>query len=629
VAFETTYFSAASNSPSNTTMLFSSCAHAWTMMATSAGYLSSLVPDMSAHHHLDHHQPGAIALFQTKEHAFGIWNDYENNNNNNNTHPAEFTMIDQFWSDVVVVAATKDQSSGTHGAKSIDLISRSANGTTTASEYLHDDTARSCHCHCHEEQTASTTVQLAKRFDQAMASAADSWNKVSQQTERAATDFRDTVVNDYYPTMTAVSPGFMKKVYSFKGHVQQGYHRLLTTAIDTKTNTVVYMSDSLSVSTHTASDVLRSLLSPLLMQRSSPPPTTNITIDEGNSTKHTATISTHLIAMYDDNYNKHSAATMVDPCHLSKYDLGFPFGLLADGFFQSAYVPVCYPRSKDTCATFFAAPLQFLLDMISNDDCQAELDSWIPKQELDDAFRMYLHDELFSIVVQWWRNKIAATNKRIVSNVRVWIVSSGIQHAIEQAIATGMRAIEIGVEEGMTYFRSIWYQVLQVMIGVITTCCVIKWLVNAIQNHARRDRHQQCQGQVDGVSNKNDSLPNDDDSPDNSSSSLTSVHDNSIKEAVSTSDDGSGQQDESSSDRPPENVLVERKHAAVNRKGCGKPRKSLLGNIRNFVTRKRKVDEDEEVKPPFPAWSQFAVADTSRPYVEDYGNDDIGEGLGL
>jgi hypothetical protein len=217
-----------------------------------------------------------------------------------------------------------------------------------------------------------------------------------------------------------------------------------------------------------------------------------------------------------------------------------------------------------------------------------------------------------------------------VSNVRVWIVSSGILPAIEQAIAAGMHAIKIGVEEGMTYFRSIWYQLLQVMIGVIATCCLIKWLVNAIQNHARRDRHQQqCQGQVDGVSNKNDSLPNNDDSPDNSSSSLTSVHDNSSKEAVSTSDDGSGQQDEPSSDRPPENVLVERKHAAVNRKGCGKPRKSLLRNILSFVTRKRKVDEDEEVKPPFPAWSQFAVADTSRPYVEDYGDDDIGEGLGL
>jgi hypothetical protein len=69
----------------------------------------------------------------------------------------------------------------------------SANGTTTAIEYHHD--LCSCHCSCqHEEQTtSSTTVQLAQRFDQAMESAADSWNKVRQQTERAATDFRNTI----------------------------------------------------------------------------------------------------------------------------------------------------------------------------------------------------------------------------------------------------------------------------------------------------------------------------------------------------------------------------------------------------------------------------------------------------
>jgi hypothetical protein len=542
VVFATTYFlSAASHSPSNTTTMLFSCAHAWTMMAASAGYLSSLVPAMSA---------GAIALAQPKEQAFGIWNE-------NNTNPPEFTIIDPFWHDDVVVVAPANEPGA---AEYIDLISMSANGTTTASEYFHD--VCSCHCNCHEEQTTSTTVQLAQRFDQAMESAADSWNKVRQQTEWAATDFRDTVVNGYYnPTI---------------------YYRLLTTATETKTATVEYMmSDSFFVfSTHTASDVLRSLLSPFLQRSSPPPPTTTIAIDEENSTKN-RTISTYFLAMYDDNYNKHTAATMVDPCNLSKYDLGFPFGLLlADGFFQSAHVPVCYPRSKDTCATFFSAPLQFLLDMMSNDDCQAELDRWIPKQELNDAFRMYLHDELFNIVVQWWRNKIAATNKRIVSNVRVWIiVSSGIQPVIEQAIAAGMRTIQIGVvEEVMAYFCAIWYQLLQVMIGVIAACCVVKWLVNAIQNARRRDRHQQqCQGQVARVSDKGDSLPNVDDSRDDSTLSLTSVHDNSNDKAVSTSDDyGSGQEDESSSDRLPENVLVERKHAAVNRKGGGKPRKSLF-----------------------------------------------------
>jgi hypothetical protein len=245
-----------------------------------------------------------LPFFTCAGHAFGIWNDYENN-----THPPEFTIIDPFWHDVVVVAANEP---GT--TELIDLISMSANGTT-ASEYV-----CSCRCNCHEEQsTSSTTVQLAQRFDQAMESAADSWNKVRQQTEWAATDLRNAFVNGYYnPTI---------------------YHRLLTTATETKTATVEYiMSDSVFVSTHTASDFLRSLLSPFL-QRSSPPPPT-IAIDEENSTKN-RTISTYFLAMYDDNYNQHTAATMVDPCHLSKYDLGFPFGLLlADGFFQSAHVPV-------------------------------------------------------------------------------------------------------------------------------------------------------------------------------------------------------------------------------------------------------------------------------------------------
>jgi hypothetical protein len=100
---------------------------------------------------------------------------------------------------VVVVAKSNESPSGTHhGAEWIDLISMSsANGTTTASEHLHDNVC-SCHCHCQKEKqttTSTTTVQLAQRFDQAVESAADSWNKVRLQTEWAATDFlRGTVV---------------------------------------------------------------------------------------------------------------------------------------------------------------------------------------------------------------------------------------------------------------------------------------------------------------------------------------------------------------------------------------------------------------------------------------------------
>jgi hypothetical protein len=279
--------------------------------------------------------------------------------------------------------------------------------------------------------------QLAQRFDQAMESAADSWNKVRQQTEWAATDLRDAVVNGYdYPTiyhqlltaatetttstveyMTSNStiyhrflPTATETATTTVEYIMSNstiyYHRLLTTATETTTSTVEYMMSD-SFSTHTASDVLRSLLSPLLMERSSsPPPSTNIAIDEENSTKNRTTISRYFLAMYyDDNYNQRSAsATVVDPCHLSKYDLGFPFGLLADPVILCAgLLPA---QRKDTCTTFFTAPLQFLLDMMSNDDCQAALDSQIPKQELNDAFRMYLHSVV--VVLPWWRNKIAA-----------------------------------------------------------------------------------------------------------------------------------------------------------------------------------------------------------------------------
>jgi exopolysaccharide biosynthesis predicted pyruvyltransferase EpsI len=129
-------------------MLFS-CAHDWTKMAASAGYLSALVvPDMSAHHH---HQPGVYALSQPKEQILGIFR----NDENNNTHSPElFTVIDPFWLvDVVVVVAVayKNEPSGTHhdGAELIDLISNVDKWKRRRGEYRHDVCA--CHCHCYEE----------------------------------------------------------------------------------------------------------------------------------------------------------------------------------------------------------------------------------------------------------------------------------------------------------------------------------------------------------------------------------------------------------------------------------------------------------------------------------------------
>jgi hypothetical protein len=112
--------------------------------------------------------------------------------------------------------------------------------------------------------------------------------------------------------------------------------------------------DSL-LSTHTVSHQLRSLLSPLLMPLWPPAVPAKVIFIEGQKNW---TIATALVAiLFDDRYNDLSTtAPYVDPCRITQYDLGFPLGLVVEygGFLQSAYVPVCIPRVKNSCATFFA-----------------------------------------------------------------------------------------------------------------------------------------------------------------------------------------------------------------------------------------------------------------------------------
>jgi hypothetical protein len=147
------------------------------------------------------------------------------------------------------------------------------------------------------------------------------------------------------------------------------------------------------LSTHTVSHQLRSLLSPLLMPQQPAVPSKVIFIEgQKNWTNATA-----LVAMFDDNYNDLSTtAPYVDPCRITQYDLGFPLGFVAQygGFFQSAYAPACIPRVKNSCATFFEAPLQYLLDMLTNDDAQEEIGSYILRAELEEAFYNWTHDQL-------------------------------------------------------------------------------------------------------------------------------------------------------------------------------------------------------------------------------------------
>jgi hypothetical protein len=59
------------------------------------------------------------------------------------------------------------------------------------------------------------------------------------------------------------------------------------------------------------------------------------------------------------------------------------------------------------------------------------------------------------------------------------------------------------------------------------------------------------------------------------------------------------------------------------------PAKKSHRNLLLFWKKKKQEKETTDQKPPIPPWSEFAQKDNSRPYVEDYGDDDIGEGLGL
>jgi hypothetical protein len=61
------------------------------------------------------------------------------------------------------------------------------------------------------------------------------------------------------------------------------------------------------------------------------------------------TTTTFLIFMIDAKYIEYDTTTdFVDPCRLSKYDLGFPNGFFAERFFQSRHAPVCRRENDKT-----------------------------------------------------------------------------------------------------------------------------------------------------------------------------------------------------------------------------------------------------------------------------------------
>jgi serine/threonine protein kinase len=101
-----------------------------------------------------------------------------------------------------------------------------------------------------------------------------------------------------------------------------------------------------------------------------------------------------LAVMIDPRFKEYSPTAPVDPCNISKYVLGFPHGLFLDRFLQTSHVPVCFPSTKTTCATFLSSPIQFLHNLIYNGDENAEVNSLIQRRELDEAIERWVADEI-------------------------------------------------------------------------------------------------------------------------------------------------------------------------------------------------------------------------------------------
>jgi hypothetical protein len=109
------------------------------------------------------------------------------------------------------------------------------------------------------------------------------------------------------------------------------------------------------------------------------------------------------------------------------------------------------------------------------------------------------------------------------------------------------------------------------------------------------------------------------------SSTTTRSEDNKSHHGSVVSSDGSSE--ETTRQPKPNHVVADQapvRHSLVNRQ----PKKSHR-NLLLFWKKKKQEKKETDGKPPIPPWSHFAQEDNSRPYEEDYGDDSIGEGLGL
>jgi hypothetical protein len=112
---------------------------------------------------------------------------------------------------------------------------------------------------------------------------------------------------------------------------------------------------------------------------------------------------------------------------------------------------------------------------------------------------------------------------------------------------------------------------------------------------------------------------------DTSSTTTTRNEDNRSRHGSVVSSDGSA---ETTRQPKPNHVVADQapdRKSLVNKQQPKKSHRNLL----LFWKKKKQQKEETDGTPPIPPWSHFAQEDNSRTYEEDYGDDSIGEGLGL
>jgi DnaJ domain len=120
------------------------------------------------------------------------------------------------------------------------------------------------------------------------------------------------------------------------------------------------------------------------------------------------TIATFLIDQFDAEYNdERYATTHLDPCNVTKYDLGLPFGFFADRFLQSSHAPLCHqpcqpcqPCQPPQKQNLWWRSLQFVMHRVvfwssTNDtDDVGATNRMIPRQDLHGAVKNWRSDEV-------------------------------------------------------------------------------------------------------------------------------------------------------------------------------------------------------------------------------------------